>query len=124
MLEYASYYSRENNDEVLLLKLLYQSIRAIIKPNIDNNLVRAVYEIKIIAVNGEYPGVPKEKSFDPSTLIALDFIINTPVEKLYTFAVNDTVLKELLYLGNLYRERFTDREFKSMEMLANSMLKI
>lgn len=56
-LEFASYYSRESNDETMLLKLLYQSLRALTNTHIDNRLVRYIYELKIIAINGEAPQV-------------------------------------------------------------------
>lgn len=116
-LEYASYYTRENNDEVMMLKLLFQSIRAIIKPNIDNRLVRAVFEIKTIVVNGEYPGVPDNRSFLPATVAALNHIVRSDIEHLYTFAVNEEVLTELLFLGELYRKRFADRQFRTLEII-------
>ena len=116
-LEYASFYTRENNDELMMLKLLFQSVRALTKPAIDNRLVRAVYEIKTVAVNGEYPGIPTGRSFLPGTLRALDHIINSSIERLFSFTVNDDILNELLYLGTLYRKRVVDRPFKSLEII-------
>ncbi len=123
-LEYASFYTRENNDDSQMLKLLYQSMRAIVKPNIDNRLVRAVYEIKAVQVNGEYPGIPADRTFLPATRKAVDHIVTSTIEHLYTFAVNDEVLDELLYLGSLYRGRVVDRPFRSLETLENCVLKL
>ena len=116
-LEFADYCTRENNDDVLMLKLLFQSVRAIIKPNIDNRLVRSVFEIKAVAVNGEFPGVPKDRKLLPATLHALDHIVNSDIEHLYTFAVSDEVLTELKSLAEIYRKRFADRPFKSLEII-------
>lgn len=115
-LELASYYARENNDEVELLKLLYQSIRAIIKDNLDNELVRAVYEIKILVINGIFPGVPADLELLDATKYAVDFIVRTGVEHLYTFAVKEDVLLQLKDLNERYRHRFYDREFKSLKL--------
>ncbi len=56
-LEFASYYCQENNDEREMLKLLYQSLRALLHPALDKRLVRAVFELKALAVNGEGPNV-------------------------------------------------------------------
>ena len=56
MLEIADYYTRENNDEKEMLKLLYQSLRALMHPGIDNRLIRVIYEIKATVINGEFPG--------------------------------------------------------------------
>ena len=117
-LELADYCTRENNDETAMLGLLYQSVRAICKPSLDNRLVRAIYEIKTVVVNGEFPGLPAQKQLNDSTVYAVDFIENTPVEKLYTFAVSDDVLAELTMLAEGYRKRFVDRKLKSLDLLS------
>ena len=56
-LEFADYYAREYNDETQLLKLLYQTLRALTNPHLDNRLVRYIYELKVVAINGEAPQV-------------------------------------------------------------------
>ncbi len=56
-LEFADYYCQENNDEREMLKLLYQSLRALESPAYDNRLVRLVFELKALAINGEAPNV-------------------------------------------------------------------
>lgn len=116
-LEIADYYSRENNDDMELLKLLFQSVRAIIKPNIDNRLVKVVFEMKSMIVNGEFPGIPNNINLLPGTVYAIDFIIKTPIEKLYTFALADDVLNEMRKISSDYMKRYIDRNFKSLELL-------
>lgn len=56
-LEFTEYYTRENNDELQMLKLLYQSIRALEKENFQKQLIRYIFELKSMVVNGEYPEV-------------------------------------------------------------------
>lgn len=56
-LEFADYYCQENNDEREMLKLLYQSLRALESPALDNRLVRIIFELKAMAINGEGPNV-------------------------------------------------------------------
>lgn len=116
-LEVADYYTRENNDELMMLKLLYQSLRALIHKKIPNALVRCVYEIKAIAVNGEYPGAPCGGKYQESTLYALEYIERTEIEKLYTFAVTPEILQELQEISARLCHRFMDRKFKSLEIL-------
>lgn len=116
-LEVMDYYTRENNDEKEMLKLLYQSLRALCHKTLDNRLVRYIFEIKALALNGEYPGLPKDKSYEESTAYAAAFIVGTPVEKLYTFTVTEKVLKELQEITDEFRKRFIDRNFKSLEIL-------
>ena len=115
-LEFADYYTRENNDEVEMLKLLYQSVKAICHPSLDNRLVKVIYEIKAIVVNGEFPGLPADDTLSGSAVYTVGFICDTPVERLYTFAVSDSVLAELEALSARYIDRCIDRKFKSLEI--------
>jgi len=115
--EVADYYTRENNDEREMLKLLYQSLRALCVPSLPNELIRYIFELKAIVVNGEYPGVPADRKLEESTVYAMNYIATSSIEKLYTFNVNEKVLGELGSIAEEYRKRFTDREFKSLEIL-------
>ena len=56
-LEVADYYAKEYTDEREMLKLLYQSMRALINPHIPNRLVRRIFELKTLTVNGQAPQV-------------------------------------------------------------------
>lgn len=57
LLEFVEYYTREGSSELPMLKLLYQSIRALINDSIPNELVRCIFELKATVLNGEYPEV-------------------------------------------------------------------
>lgn len=56
-LEFANYYTRENNDERNMLKLLYQSMRALTNKHIPDRLVRCVFELKTYYIMGEGPEI-------------------------------------------------------------------
>lgn len=116
-LEIADYYTRENNDEKNMLKLLYASLRALSNKNLDNRLVRAVYEIKATVVNGEFPGIPGGKSYNDSTRYAIDFIVKSMPEKLYTFALKDEILSEVIEIAGITTKRIINNSFKSLEIL-------
>ena len=115
--EVADYYTRENNDERQMLKLIYQSLRALCAPSLNNRLIKCIYEIKSIAVNGEYPGLPTDRKVGESAAYAVEYIVASPIEKLYTFTVTDAVLEELEVLSALYRTHFIEKELKSLEIL-------
>ena len=117
-LELADYYTIENNEDKPLLKLLYQSLRALSVKSIDKKLVRIIYELKALMVEGEYPGLDvAEHELDPSTVYSVHFIETAPVEKLYTFAVSEHVLEELDRFALRLRRRFINRPLKSLQML-------
>ncbi len=115
--EVMDYFTRENNDEREMLKLLYQSMRALCAPALPNPLVKCIFELKAIVVNGEFPGIPQDRVLEESTIYALHYIAESSIEKLYTFNVTDRVLGELQEIAQEYMSRFTDREFKSLEIL-------
>ncbi len=147
-MEFADYYTREYNDETQMLKLLYQSLRALASGKINRNLVRYIFELKALVINGEYPdvfrcvncgstdrgvifssknhglicedcaGLAKDGiAIASSTLYTLQYIVSSPIEKLYTFAVSEEVLEELGRVLRQYMGLYVDKQFKSLEIL-------
>ena len=53
--ELAEYYGRENLDAADMINLLYVAFKALVNKSLPNELVRYIYEIRLIAVNGECP---------------------------------------------------------------------
>ncbi len=53
--EFAEYMTEENNDESRILKLLYQSLRALTNPRIGVKLTQVIFELKMLYLNGEGP---------------------------------------------------------------------
>ena len=115
-LEFADYYGRENVDGTELLWLLYQSLRALLKPALPNTLVQLVFELRAMAANGEYTIHPPKPVSD-SAAYAWEFIISSPLESLYTFVLKEEVQRELRECVGLNKRKFVDREFKSLEIL-------
>ncbi len=116
-LEIADYYGRENNDDTELLKLLYQSLRALSSHRLDNRLIRSIYEVKAVCVNGEFPGIPDNGGFLASTVYTIRYIESSSIEKLYTFTVSEEVLSELSQIAEKMRLRYIDGNFKSLSIL-------
>lgn len=147
-LEFADYYAREGNDEREMLRLLYQTMRILTKRTIPLLLIRYIFELKAVTINGEGPQVfqctvcgDKERRayfsvkkgglvceecsieaidavpLHTSTLYAIQYIVSSPIEKLYTFSLSDEVLDELGKLMERYLEVYIDRKFKSLEVL-------
>lgn len=145
--EFAEYLTRENSNETEVLKLLYQSLRALSKKTIPVELIRYIFELKIMAINGEAPQVfecvkcKAEESYlfssvsgglvcnncgknsgdnikvSGSTIYTMQYIITSTIEKLYTFTVTDQVLYQLKQCMKRYIKTYIDKEFKSLEVL-------
>lgn len=146
-LEMAAYYTQENMDGTEYLNLLYLTLKALLKPALDNRLVRRIYELRVLVLSGEYPDVfscvkcgKKEELFyfsvkrhgalcpdclkgeyavpvDESTLYALQYIITAPFQRLYTFALSAPVFGRLEEIVSGYIHQYQDHQFKAEEML-------
>ena len=112
-LEFADYYGMEAEET---LKLLYQSMRALLSEKLPNRLVKAVFELKLMEINGEY-FEELSGNLDPSTRYAWEFVLASPVEKLYTFALSDQVLLEFSRCVEENKRRFVDKTFHSLDIL-------
>lgn len=55
--ELADYFTHENDDGTDILKLLYQSLNALMVEAIGKRLVRYIYELKLLVLNGVAPQV-------------------------------------------------------------------
>jgi len=52
-LELVDYYIKEQQSDINVLKLLYQSLRALMSKSIPDELVKCIFELKLISYNGE-----------------------------------------------------------------------
>lgn len=116
-MEVLQYVTRENNDETALLMLAYQTLRALESDAFDNRLVRAVFEIKTIMIEGEYPGPRRDTKYLDATLYTLDFLFRTAPARVYTFSVKPQVLEELRSYAKWLCGRTWDHRFQSLEIL-------
>ncbi|MBD5470350.1 MAG: DNA repair protein RecO [Lachnospiraceae bacterium] len=118
-LEICDYYTRENNDETEALKLLYQSLRALASKRFENRLVRCVFELKAIMLNGEFPGIRDSDQLGESAAYTVTYIRNMPSQKLFSFDVKPEVLQELECFCRKICKGTFDKDFKSLEILEN-----
>ena len=119
-LEFADYYTRENADCMDYMKLVYQSLRALLIPAIPRKLVRYIYELKAMVYSGECPQDWEQFeswNADTSTRYAFQFVIASPVEKLYTFTLSEEVCEEFGRIVTYLRRHYVEHPFKSLEIL-------
>lgn len=147
-LELADYYGREGIEARDTLELLYLSMKALSKSTIPKRLVRCIYELKTLVINGEYPnvfqcgscgskeqldyfdashnsmickqchgGVEKEQLLEESTVYALQYIITSPINKLFSFNVKDNVLEQMEKIIGQYIKKVVDKKFNSLDFI-------
>lgn len=52
-----------------------------------------------------------------SAIYALQYVISSPLQKLYTFAVTPEVLRELQAVTERFRKKYIEKPFRSLEIL-------
>ena len=150
-LEFAEYYCQENNDEKEMLKLLFQSVRALESSQYDLDFVRFVFELKALTLNGEGPqvfscmkcrkkenlcmfsvkkgGIYCKDCVDeaPGILISdatrytMQYIESSSIGKLYSFRVTDEVKEEMKRIMKEYMKHYVRHEFKSLQVFNESV---
>ncbi len=115
-LELADYYGREYLPEQDALKLLYVALLALTKASIPYKLTRRIFELRIMAINGEYDPMPEELK-DEAAKYAWHFIINTEIVKLYTFNLSNKAFFEIEKCIDRMMNKFIDKNMHSLEVL-------
>lgn len=115
-MEFADYYGREGIESTEMVYLLYQSLRALLKPSLPNELVQRILELRMMVINGEYTEHPMFRVCD-SANYAWEFIISSPLESLYTFLLTDEAFFDLSRCVEENKRRYIDREFHSLDIL-------
>ncbi len=148
-LELADYYGREGIEATETLKLLYMSMKTLAKETIPDRLIRCIYELRMLVINGEYPNmytcgncnsaegldyfdlshntmicdkchgnVSVDWIVDGSTLYAIQFIMSTPINKLFSFNVSKEVLEQMeRFIGGAVKKHI-DKKFNSLDFLS------
>ena len=119
-MEFADYYTQENLDASMMLNLLYASLLALGRESLPDRLVRYVFEIRLMVINGEYPqDLAEDEALPEAVRYTLYYAIHAPLQKLYTFVVRNEVLENIAKLQDQIRERYVDRRFHSLELLTS-----
>ena len=155
-LELADYFGREGTDEKNMMNLLYLTVKALLNPEIDDRLVRCIFELRTMTEQGlmtelfrcvncgeeiagkenlffsqEAHGIldgdclkkasPGEartaRRISPAALYTMQYIVSSPMTKLYSFTVTEEVLWELERHIQPYVAGNTDKKFKSLQIL-------
>ncbi|MBR4768129.1 MAG: DNA repair protein RecO [Lachnospiraceae bacterium] len=146
-LELASRVSVENTDGSALLQLVYAALSALTKDKMEPRLILLTFQAKVLAFEGVLPEfktcvkcrkpletavfqpsylnvlcpdcAPEDQGYplSRSALYALSFIRETPPGKLFSFAVTDSVYKELSAVVARLMAHMLEKPLSSMEML-------
>ena len=132
------------------LGLLYQTLRALSVPSLEHKLVRRIYELKTLTIYGVAPhvfscvrcgsreglfrfsvrergvlcgncaGERAGRPLNAAALYMMQYVISSPVEKLYTFRVTEEVYGMISRILDEYLKLYVDRELKTLLFLGDT----
>lgn len=139
----------EGIGDINILNLLYVTLKAMIRKTVSLKLIRRIFELKILAFDGEAMaafsctncGKEKVEAFylpanglicrecanhmegvyflSESAVYTLQYILSAPVDKLYHFQVSEKVFYEVDKVIDRYFKRHVVKKFNSLEILAS-----
>ncbi len=109
------YYGREGIDGTDMLNLLFLSLKALLNRNLDNELVRRIFELRLFVINGDY--APDPDKTEESVYSILRYICEAPLNKLFTFTLESDRINQLSRIVETARKKIMDREPKSLSIL-------
>lgn len=146
-LEAADYFSAEEDDAKDQLNLLFVTMRALLKGQIERPLIRRIYELRTLYNNGTYPQVfscvscgkkehlekfdfyshglfcadcgkdRKGIRLDRASVYALQYILSAPVEKLYSFRLTEKVYAQVEKIIDRIFQSYVEKSFNSTSFL-------
>lgn len=116
-LELSDFYSWENLDGTDQLSLLFYSLKALLSDAFSNRLVRRVFELKTLALSGEYPD-PDRYKLSQSAAYMMRYVITSEMRELYRFAVTDDVLNEVSRVIDNFFQAYVNHRFRSLAVFS------
>ena len=141
------YIGVEGVGDANILNLLYVSLKALMNPKILNPLIRRIFELRLLAFDGEemhafscvkcgsggvsafYPAgdglvckscnerLQGTKPLNETTVYTLQYVLSVPLNKLYHFQVSEPVQREFDEVVDQYFRRHVTKKFNSLQIL-------
>lgn len=117
--ELLDYFVKEGMEDRELLKLLYRTLTELTHDRMDQRLIRCIYEIRLLTIEGLMPapdegvdGVGSE-----AAAYAIGFICNNPIEKIFSFVLEADALEELVIFCRKNLGKYIEHKLKTEECL-------
>ncbi|MCR5294463.1 MAG: DNA repair protein RecO [Lachnospiraceae bacterium] len=115
-LELASYYGREGIESADMVNLLFVALKAVIKGKIPLPLLRRIFELRMLVINGDYAPSDEDADLNRDARYALCFVSSAGLSELFSFVLDPDAEQVFSKKVEEALERTIDRRFKSLEM--------
>ena len=116
-LELASYYGREGLEAKESVNLIYVALKALEKGKMPVPLIRAVYELRMLTVNGEFAPPSKTDIPDEGAYAAVLHSAGAPLSRLFSFDLAEESGAAFCSFTERIVRRIVDKTFKSLAVI-------
>lgn len=116
-LEFAVYFAREGIESRGTVNLIFAALKSLMKGSMSPELIRAVFEIRILAINGEYAPPSEGGSMDDASVRAAYHASSAGIAKLFGFDLPPESEKALIKHASRSVAMSVDHKFKSLEVI-------
>lgn len=116
-LELASYYGREGIPAQDTVNLIYTALRAILREQMPPELIRRIYEIRTLVINGDYAPPTDAGMLGADAWYALRYASAAPYQKLFAFTLSEEGQRAFAREADAAMKRTVDRKFKTLAVI-------
>lgn len=116
--ELADYYCQEYMREPELLSLLYLSLKHLCDKKIPAKLIRIIYELRCMVIDGHYENSPSDLE-NEAAIYTWKYICNVPIKKLFNFTISDGIYDILNEKIKTAQSLNIEKKIKSFEILSD-----
>ena len=118
--ELTDYYGRENIDGSEAIKLLFFALRALKSERLPKPLIRRVFELKAMQLEGEYYEEPRTVLSEGAHR-AWRYVLETPQEQLFRFTLEPEAEAAFGRAVEQMKQNFIERQFRSLTVLEETL---
>lgn len=125
--EVADYFTREGMAAKAEIELLYRALTALTVKEIPHELIRRIYELRMLAISGYAPHYVEEEKcwrddigpwkLSETAAYTVGQILSRKLPDLFTFKLSEPVLAELTSCVDRFFRKNTDKRFHSLDAL-------
>jgi len=117
MLEMADYFGKWGLPSHDTVNLLFVAFRALLKGHMPPDLIRRVFEIRMLVINGEYAPPEEPEEMERSAYHALVHASLSPLSGLFSFDLSEQAKRDFCGAAETAVRKACDRPFKSLAVI-------
>ena len=112
-----SSFIQEEEEASEAVDLLYVALKAVLKEKIPLPLVRRIFELRLLSLNGLYAPPSERGKLNESAFFALNYVTKAPCAKLFSFALSVEAMRDFSAEAARWMGRSAEASFKSLELI-------